>query len=760
MLNVPGVLSLRLGSLKSTVGDWEEMVRKLQSLATGESEGVNATKLHTATRDAEWRGESATVNREFVLKTASEFKDAVKAARSVHAVLRDAHSAFVRHKDELDTALADATKRGIYINDKGGAVPPSAPPGVAGKDAKEDWPSDAEVANAERTVMRILHDVDDTDRIAARALRALARNKHDFTSKEVKGLKGADSNQGAADAEYWAKKIAKGSVEDWSEEELKRFNETVALQHDNPAFAARFAGELGGEETLRFWRDLAAPPGAEIEGDRAKLLANVQDNLSMTLAQATSTNAHGMDDWKQEVINAGSKQFPLNGVPQGGPYGFQIMSGLMEKGKFDSKFLDGYGEKLLEFERGHRDSVLGTPGNLWSDTTQLNYPPSDTPNDPIAGFMESLGHNPKASLEFFNGGTGEGASDGIDRLSNWDYLVGQGEDARKWPDGENGKPAGFDKLGHALESATLGYAYDEKYPEIPPTNTEAEIKARDARTLLMSNVVDAYNSADAIDGQPGIRDSLSNMAAGHINSINYTMADFGETGKLADRDGLFGNDKQHLRDFGMSDTSNFLRALSSEEDSYSKVSAAQQVYGASLMAAQGDNHQDAIDAGLYSATTHGMLDEARTEAIGKEFADDKTARNKELEKQAAWRNFAASAAIGTTAGVAAGVFVPVGAAAVIAVPLAFDAIGGAAGTHFSNNTIDWLEAREYDNTDDAIKGIQMAQRDGERNAMAPLLNYAEGQGMTPQEVRDMTRDAQSSYIAGGRFTDTDDVRGF
>ena len=44
--------------------------------------------------------------------------------------------------------------------------------------------------------------------------------------------------------------------------------------------------------------------------------------------------------------------------------------------------------------------------------------------------------------------------------------------------------------------------------------------------------------------------------------------------------------------------------------------------------------------------------------------------------------------------------------------------------------------------------------------MTPLLNYADDQHMTPHEVRDLTREAQSGYLAGGSQSDTDDARGW
>lgn len=382
--------------------------------------------------------------------------------------------------------------------------------------------------------------------------------------------------------------------------------------------------------------------------------------------------------------------------------------------------------------------------------------PSSTPHDPVAGFMDALGHTPEASLDFFNGSTGQGD----DKLSNWDYLVGHDKGAREWPVGEDGKPVGFDNLGHALESATLGYPYDEKDPSIPPMKTEAQIEAREARTDLMSRVVGNYSSADVIDKQPGISDSLARMASGHIDSLNYSAADFGGTGGANGRDARFGADKNHLADFGLTNTTNFLRAVATDEDAYNTLSAAQQAYGSSVMAAQGGDEGDVKRVALHSMTMHGILDQSRFESIGQEFADEKEAANRELEKQGAWRDFAAGAVIGTGVGVASAVVIPASAAAAVAVPLAFEVAGGAAETHMSNQTLDWLKENEFDNKDEALQGIDKARDTGQTNAMIPLLNYAQANGMSDDEIWDLSDEAEEAYNKGRDRSDTKDVRGY
>ncbi|RBL84266.1 hypothetical protein DDE05_24995 [Streptomyces cavourensis] len=75
----------------------------------------------------------------------------------------------------------------------------------------------------------------------------------------------------------------------------------------------------------------------------------MQENLSMSLATASRLDSPAMDAWKRDIIAAGPKQFGHEGM-MAKPYGFQIMSNLMVKGRFDSGFLDDYGTAVRTFE--------------------------------------------------------------------------------------------------------------------------------------------------------------------------------------------------------------------------------------------------------------------------------------------------------------------------------------------------------------------------------------------------------------------------
>ncbi|MFF8915643.1 hypothetical protein ACF08M_20535 [Streptomyces sp. NPDC015032] len=601
---------LRLGTLDTAVSDWEKMHTKLETLATGEGGGTSAKGLRTQADAADWRGANATISKEFVTKIAVEFQDVAAQAKSVLGILRDASAAFKKHKAALRTVIDDVAKTNIYINAKGGAVA-SVPSGAAAGDGDIHTPSDEELAVAERRVKRVLREASETDRIAARALRALAKNKYDFTGDGPGGLKEADDRQGKADADYWAKKARETNPGEWSDEDIARFNETLRYQRDNPGFSERFATTLGAEGTLQFWRDMAAPPGGAVEGDRAKALAEVQTNLSMTLATATHSDSPAMETWKREVIAAGDKPFPIQGLPMG-PNGFQVMSSLMGKGRFDDEFLNDYGKGLLKYERG----FPGDPEVAWRDTTDLNYPPTDEPNDPFAGFMEGLGHNPKASLEFFNDSTTVGGKD----LDNWDYLVAKGDDAREWPPGEDGQPLGHDALGHALESATIGVPYDSD--ATPPKHSAGSAD-------LVNRIVAEYGkNHDRLDGSP-LSDSLGNITAEYMRDV---------------QNGISGNDpfetygsNANLGSSGLQDgrLKDFLAAVGKDPDAYGAIINSQQAVTTELIndAYHDKARYDELSTEIGNrvspgAEIAGIMAESRTQAV----YDDKIASDEEFNK--------------------------------------------------------------------------------------------------------------------------------
>ncbi|KIF74799.1 hypothetical protein QR77_14055 [Streptomyces sp. 150FB] len=622
--------SANFASLAENIRDWASVVKSLTRLAKDARDDMKAKA-----DKASWSGVNATVSREFIGKTAVEFSDAVLQATSIHDLLNDTRDQLIEQRKQLIAAVDEAVKNNIYITAQGKAIV-TVPSGAAAGDAKIPQPKEEELGVAERNIARILAQADEVDRIADRALRSLAKGKYGFSDQGPTSLKEADRRQGQEDAAKWSKKIAQGDVDKWSDKELAAFNETLENQHDNPAFTETLATTLGPDGTLQFWRDLSDPgQGRTPEGDRAKLLGQVQDNLSMSLANATHSRTPEMEAWKKGVIADGGKQFGHEGVLLK-PFGFQIMSSLMGKGDFDTKFLDSYGNKLVNFERDYTEhSGRADEGGLWGQTlrnSQLNYPPNpDGVNDPMAGFMEALGHNPEASLEFFDDSTGTGD----DRLSNFDYLISDDDSARKWPTDEGQKKDLYGSVGHALESATRGVPYDSD--ALPGKHSAAS-------ALLVQEIVNKMGSDPKLIDEYPMSTSLGNITAEYMRDVQdglngeRVLPTFGSNAML-------GEDPAALH--------NFLAGVGRDPDAYGAILNSQQAVTTELINETFVNREkydelsaEVADMVAPGGEISGIMAESRAQAVYDEKIKSDTDFNEGINRADKWVGFAIDKGIG------------------------------------------------------------------------------------------------------------------
>ncbi|MFF9349937.1 hypothetical protein [Streptomyces sp. NPDC014734] len=590
-LTVQELTDLRLGTLNTAVSDWEVMAGRLENLTTGGDGGVNAGDRERKANAADWKGVNATVSREFVTKTATQFADAAAEAKSVLGILRDAHTTFAKHQENLRTAIDDLAKRNIYVTDKG-QVTASVPSGAAAGDADIHNPTDEELDAGRRRIVEILWEAAETDRIAARALRQLARDAYDFTDQGTTGLKDADREQGEADARYWQKEIAKGHVDRWSEEKLARFNETLKNQRDNPGFTENIALGLGPDGTLQFWRDLADPGrGHTPEGDRAKLLGDVQHNLSMSLANASHNHSPEMEAWKKDLIAAGSMQYGHDGV-MAKPYGFQIMSNLMVKGKFDHAFLHDYGNALRTFETKTKKPY--DPASIWGNpglAAQLDYTEKgadgtygEPGSDPMSGFLTAASHNPAFATELFN------------RDDMADYLL---KDREFYDEDDpygrgDGTMQSRDALGKALLAAGSGVDPDQPPAVTSYDHTDAQRKVLDGALKRLSGLGNDY--------PPELRDDMALLLGNHGKVVHASMSDASGVPVL-DKDQLLEVTKQ----------------ISRNQDSYGILN--EQMNGAILYDIQ---HQEKHpeDSLHQAGSTIGFLEDARKLSINDKEAGD------------------------------------------------------------------------------------------------------------------------------------------
>ncbi|MFE7773186.1 hypothetical protein ACFU5O_04655 [Streptomyces sp. NPDC057445] len=762
MLKFDQVLHARLGSLKEAVTDWSETVTKLEKT---EDKAVNG--LLKKAEKADWAGENAGVTQAFVKKTAKEFGDALKEATSIRNILRDAHGEFQAAKSELEKLVQDAPGKGIRI-DPDGTVSYLVHPDRRSKNYDGPKPEQADFDAMRSAIKSAVERANDADDIASRALRALVgKDKNNFSGTSYDSLKDASKAQDAEDAKLAHELYKKG--DEATPEEIDKLNKLFKNNADDRYFAERFALEVGPKGSMEYWADMGDPSdGSRLGIDHRDKLTELQKNWSLTLASATHSTSPEMEQWKADVIKAGSEPIQTRGTH---PYGFQVMSNLMRVGDYDDKFLRNYGNALVVTENKMTHGGSLPPGRAWfqPQPSHLNWMEGGNGQDPMSGYMEALGHSPKASTEFFNSDidlTPENAKDDK-KLSAFDYFTKD----RDWPEelnskGDMTKEPGYNALGHALESATTGHPYDA------PTEGLKDVRTAE-NAEVMQKVVERYgDDPKYMHEQPGIDDSLGKMGAAYIDELDRSMEQEDGSSMREVPNSPFGNNgpdgKSRFGDkfdtellFNRDDAINFMGTVAQSESGHGQLSAAQTLYTTSVMDEVGPkpgsgpakdlDFTDAKTALRIGAETHGILDESRMAQIDQDYTKDSEEHKKAIGRTTEWVKF------GVGAAVAGGVVALTGGAGGVLVPLAAETAGGAVVTYLGMEADDTAEKYEKDEAlkkkSDDLKDD--ALRTGKENALAPAQAYAQAPGWSKDDSNYIQEDL-TKYVKDSRLHAKDD----
>lgn len=762
MLKFDQVLHARLGGLKEAVTVWSEAVTKL----TKTKEKAD-TGLKGKADKADWKGENAGVTQAFVRKTAKEFGDALTEATSIRNILRDAHTEFQAAKTELEKLVEQAPGKGIRI-DQDGTVSHLIHPDRRSKDYDGPKPEQADFDAMRDAIKAAMDRANNADDVASRALRGLVgTDKNNFSGTSYNSLSAASKAQDAEDARAAYELYKKG--DDASPAEIDRLNALFKANQKDPYFAERFALEVGPKGSMQYWADMGDPSdGSRLGVDHRDKLKELQQNWSMTLATATHSQSPEMEQWKADVIKAGSEPIQTRGT---NPYGFQVMSNLMRVGDYDDKFLREYGNALVVTERKMtHDGRIGAD-RAWQQTggmpSHLNWQGGDLGKDPVIGFMEALGHNPKASTEFFNNAIDLTPENGKDdkKLDAFDYFSKD----RTWPEelnekGDLSKQPGYNALGHALESATTGHPYDAAPEGLKDVRTKENAE-------VMQKVVERYGSDPKfMHQQPGIDDSLGKMGAAYIDEFNRSLETDSDTAMEEKENSPFGaHDAKGRSRFGAEfdtgllwnrgDAVSFVGIVSQSEDGHATLSAAESLYTTSVLEKVGPQpgsvyeERDLTDARTtlrIGSEAQGIMDESRMAQIDKDYEKDSEEHKKAVGRTTEWVKFG----IGAVA--AGGVVALTGGAGGVLVPLAAETVGGAVTTYIGMEANDIAEKYEKDEllkkNSDNLKDEALAM--GKENSLRPGLAYANAPGWS-EDDRNYFNEELVNYVRSARMHSRD-----
>ncbi|MET9153303.1 DUF6571 family protein [Streptomyces griseoflavus] len=519
------LLNAKLGPLDTAVTDWTEMITKLKRLQT------DAKAMKGKADKATWKGENASVTKEFVVKTAKEFSDAVTEAESVRDLLKDAHTLLKTAQDDLKAAVENPPP-GITIYPDG-VISHRVHPDRRSKDSTEPVATEAQFDALRDKLEGILRRAAEADELCAWGLRALIKNHpNDFGSTDLGGVADAkrlreEEKRQAANGREAAKLYARW--EHLDDEERERLLELAEGGQDSPAFAEQLMTNLsyrGRDQQEAVLLLAGGLEGGGRDGHVSATDARLYKALSGSLATATGPDSSigspgGVTSaWTDKLITTARDG---NGLParhpgrlEGGAAGLSDLTNLMaadagdpdrkaddkapyardkDDPRYSEAFLTEVGDTIRAWETDNDDAYDGYMKN-WQGTQ----------HDPMKGLLNAMSRNPSAATAYFDPNT----------TDNLTYFL----EKREWPGGavEDKMPEDTQRnsaraeFGSALEAAATG-----REPGSPLNAVPAHHDA--AQSAIFSRVVEEYSGKEDQKVQSPVPVSMR-------TSMGYMIGDY------------------------------------------------------------------------------------------------------------------------------------------------------------------------------------------------------------------------------------------
>ncbi|WP_430378126.1 DUF6571 family protein [Streptomyces sp. B1-3] len=698
MVSIPYLDKADLAPLADAAASWAALPTKYEALQREfEQRVINHLKGH-------WDGDAADAAFVTMGKARTEYENAATEAERIGKLLQDAHGEFAASQKQLHALLDEARDDHYKVSDDGRVedVDPrwdsptaSASPGFADERKKK---LDSLVSR----LTRVLEVATAADEAASSALERDANgDSGSFNTSVYTTLDAVEADQAAALMNK------KGRL---SDAEITKLNLLLSANKNDPEFSRDFAVKTGGENMLSKYNELMSPPaGTTLSKAQLAQLKELKANLGTTIGTATTSDDHrkgGPDPeitkFQNDLLKAGQRDFNAN--PTESPYGlsgYQLTSSLMSEGKWDKDFLQDYGDALITADKNAGDAGQN-PDAYWGYPRTLG-----TTNigalDPMAGYMDALGHNPEASTEFFGSETTVNG----EKVDHYDYLMKD----RHWPEGagytgDPKNPNGYNNLGHALESAVTGHSYDSS----PSADTPAH--NQDQAALMQKLVQDVSDDGEL--AHDGMQDSLGRMTAEYMPDVYRGLRPDGES----EEDFLpLGNSVS--ANFSERDITRFMYTVGQDPDGYAAISYGQTQYSAELMNyhlshpdAYGLSDKETIyEISETGAQVDGILSLGRQDSAVQESAEGDKVFNDRLASAGDWGKSITSIGIGV--GTAA-ITSPVGGA-----------VAGEVAGNVSGQLIDMVVSDlERDSSDDALYASGADLESSKSAVQAQLRNAA------------------------------------
>ncbi|WP_329441166.1 DUF6571 family protein [Streptomyces canus] len=746
---------LNLSNLKAAADRWRETATKFKGLHTAYGDEVAAPF-----KQAGWHQPVLTAGKagNDVRDAHQEYADAQKEAEGIAGVLASLHGALKKTKDDLShLAEVEAPKQELHVSATGVVTPRKDLSQDTG--ARHDPDGQALIREQQqacdafaRRIEAVLQQAADADESACWALRRdLGGYTDNFNSKVVMSL---DS----ADATHAAELMKKGDK--LTDTELTELNHLLKSNQGDAEFSTTFYKQLGQKGTLQLYGQLALQT-ADAGDERKALLQELQRNMGNNLATATNPGKtpHLDEQWTAELRKLGTQHIAL--YPDSmreGPYGYQLLGGILRYGNYDSSFLTPIAEHVTQLHAKDPYFFAGTKSDFGGSDYGFNPSGKNGAGyDPMNSVLEALGHSPQAATDYFSPPMQEYAEDGspkgkpqetldVDGSTNYlDYLVNK--DYESFPDITGHDPDAAQKsindfpdaLGHALEAATNGRPWDgdPNADSVPHTEDQAN---------LARQIVDKFGGEggpELLNGKDGApyeatRDSLGNIAAEYMGDVQRAVSGHDDLTVSGTSAGL-----------QASTTEPFLAAVGQDPDAYAAITGSQQAYTNGMVdnVINGDSSSTVSDservrqAVAPGSIVAGIMSEARAEAIFETHRASDADFNESAETASKW--------VGRGLGLATGA---------IKVPV----VGDVAGWAVEDIQSSVMESIQRDTTTEARyeAGLEYtAGRESTQDAAAAAVDRATASGRLNQDTIDDLRkgavtQAGASHSEGSQWEDS------
>ncbi|MFE3717818.1 DUF6571 family protein [Streptomyces cyaneofuscatus] len=530
------LLTVRLGPLETAVTQWTEMIGKLKSPLQSGAEAMKSKADKSA-----WKGENATVTKEFVTKTAKEFGDAVTEATSVRDLLKDACALLTSAQDDLKHTYENPPP-GIKIYPDG-VLSHRVHPDRRAENSTEPLATEAQFEALRSKINGILKRANEADELCAWGLRALIRNHpNDFGSTDLKGI--ADAKRMRAEEKQQAengREAAKLYVrwEHLDDDERERLLAFAEGGKDSPAFAEQlmtnlsYRGRDQQEAVLLLASSLeSGGRDGQVSSTDARLYRALSGSLATATGPESSIGSPGgvTTTWSDKLItvardgNGLPRQHP--GAIAGGATTLKALTDLMAADA-DDKAYDPKSKKSSPYDKDEDDPVyseaflvgVGDTIRAWEtgndgayDGVMKNW--QGTQEDPMKGLMNAMSRNPSAATGYFD----PNSTDNLKYfLEDRDWPGGAVED--KLPE-ELTRTSARTDFGAALEAAATGREPGSPLNPVQARHDSAEI-------AIFERMLKEYSGEDAAKSQasvpPSMRTSMGNVIGDYASDVHQIL---------------------------------------------------------------------------------------------------------------------------------------------------------------------------------------------------------------------------------------------